>query len=77
VNRRDIQRAGRTREPGPTNRGGGVHRWVDVVKVMANGGLTTARIEVMGTQFSADEMQLMVGLAHEAGLPITEVNRSP
>jgi hypothetical protein len=31
----------------------------------------------MGTQFSADEMHLLVELAHEAGLPTTEVNRSP
>jgi imidazolonepropionase-like amidohydrolase len=48
-----------------------VQRGVDVVKVMASGGMTTPGTDVMGTQFSADEMHLLVGLAHEAGLPIT------
>jgi imidazolonepropionase-like amidohydrolase len=101
VNRRDVQRAGRTREPEPTivasgppltSVGGHCHflggefanraqisavvrervqRGVDVVKVMASGGMTTPGTDVMGTQFSADEMHLLVGLAHEAGLPIT------
>ena len=48
-----------------------VQRGVDVVKVMASGGMTTPGTDVMGTQFSTDEMHLLVGLAHEAGLPIT------
>jgi imidazolonepropionase-like amidohydrolase len=48
-----------------------VQRGVDVVKVMASGGMTTPGSDVMGTQFSADEMHLLVELAHEAGLPIT------
>ena len=48
-----------------------VQRGVDVVKVMASGGMTTSGTDVMGTQFSAEEMRLLVELAHEAGLPIT------
>jgi imidazolonepropionase-like amidohydrolase len=48
-----------------------VQRGIDVVKVMASGGMTTPGTDVMGTQFSADEMHLLAGLAHEAGLPIT------
>jgi imidazolonepropionase-like amidohydrolase len=48
-----------------------VQRGVDVVKVMASGGITTPGSDVMGTQFSADEMHLLVELAHDAGLPIT------
>ena len=48
-----------------------VQRGVDVVKVMASGGMTTPGTDVMGTQFSADEMHLLVGLARETGLPIT------
>jgi imidazolonepropionase-like amidohydrolase len=101
VNRRDVQRAGRTREPEPTIVASGppltsvgghcdllggevanraqmsaamrerVQRGVDVVKVMASGGMFTPGTDVMGTQFSADEMHLLVELAHEAGLPIT------
>jgi imidazolonepropionase-like amidohydrolase len=101
VNRRDVQRAGRTREPEPTivassphltSVGGHCHflggevanrdqisaamrervlRGVDVVKVMASGGITTPGTDVMGMQFSADEMHLLVELAHDAGLPVT------
>ena len=48
-----------------------VQRGAHVVKVMASGGMTTPGIDVMGTQFSADEMHLLVELAHEAGLPTT------
>jgi imidazolonepropionase-like amidohydrolase len=48
-----------------------VERGVDVVKVMASGGMTTAGSEVMRTQFSDDDMRAMVELAHEAGLPVT------
>jgi imidazolonepropionase-like amidohydrolase len=33
--------------------------------------MTTPGTDVMGTQFSADEMHLLVEQAHEAGLPIT------
>jgi dihydroorotase-like cyclic amidohydrolase len=101
VNRRDVQRAGKPREPEPTivasgppltSVGGHCHflggevanrdqisaamreraqRGVDVIKVMASGGMTTPGSDVMGTQFSADEMRSMVELAHDAGLPIT------
>jgi imidazolonepropionase-like amidohydrolase len=38
---------------------------------MASGGMFTPGTDVMGTQFSADEMHLLVELAHDAGLPIT------
>jgi imidazolonepropionase-like amidohydrolase len=48
-----------------------VQRGVDVVKVMASGGMFTPGSDVMGTQFSADEMHLLVELAHDAGMPIT------
>ena len=46
-------------------------RGVDVVKVMASGGITTPGADVMRTQFSADKMHLLVELAHDPGLPIT------
>lgn len=48
-----------------------VRRRVDVVKVMASGGMTTPGTDVMGTQFSTDELRLIVQLAHDAGLPVT------
>jgi imidazolonepropionase-like amidohydrolase len=46
-------------------------RGVDVVKVMASGGVNTPGSDVLLTQFTTDELRLMVDLAHEAGLPIT------
>jgi imidazolonepropionase-like amidohydrolase len=46
-------------------------RAVDTVKVMASGGLMTAGTDVLGCQFTADELHLMVDAAHAAGLPIT------
>jgi imidazolonepropionase-like amidohydrolase len=46
-------------------------RGVDVVKVMASGGMTTPGTDITGTEFSADQMRLMVQQSHEAGLPIT------
>ena len=46
-------------------------RGVDVVKVMASGGVNTPGSDVLLTQFTSDEMRLMVDLAHRAGLPIT------
>jgi imidazolonepropionase-like amidohydrolase len=47
-----------------------VQRGVDVVKVMVSGGMTTPGTDVMGTQFSAEEMHLLVELALEAGPPL-------
>ena len=46
-------------------------RGVDVVKVMASGGLNTPGTDVMLTQFSDDELRLLVDEAHDAGLPVT------
>ncbi|MET0965452.1 MAG: amidohydrolase family protein, partial [Nakamurella sp.] len=46
-------------------------RQVDVVKVMASGGMNTAGTDVMRTQFSVAEMTLLVDRAHAAGLPVT------
>ncbi len=46
-------------------------RGVDVVKVMASGGMTTAGTDVLGTQFSTEEMALLVDEAHRRGLPVT------
>jgi len=48
-----------------------VRRRVDVVKVMASGGMTTPGTDVMGTQFTTNELRLIVQLAHDAGLPVT------
>ena len=48
-----------------------VERGVDIVKVMASGGMGTLGTDVMGTQFSTEEMRLLVGRAHAAGLPVT------
>jgi imidazolonepropionase-like amidohydrolase len=39
--------------------------------VMASGGMTTPGTDVMGTQFTTSELQLIVQLAHDAGLPVT------
>jgi imidazolonepropionase-like amidohydrolase len=48
-----------------------VERRVDVVKVMASGGVNTPGTDVMLTQFSDDELRLLVDEAHAAGLPLT------
>lgn len=45
-------------------------RGVDVVKVMASGGLVTAGTDVFGVQFSAEELRVLVETAHELGLPV-------
>ena len=44
---------------------------MDVVKVMASGGVTTAGSDVTTPQFTTDELGLLVGRAHDAGLPVT------
>ena len=46
-------------------------RRVDVIKVMASGGMTTAGTDVLGTQFSDDDLTFLVHEAHRHGLPVT------
>ena len=46
-------------------------RKVDVVKVMASGGMSTLGTDVMRTQFTADEMMMIVAQAHAAGMLVT------
>lgn len=48
-----------------------IERGVDVVKVMASGGMATTGTDVMRPQFTLDELRLIVDLAHDAGLPVT------
>ena len=48
-----------------------VERQVDVVKVMASGGMMTAGTDVFVPQFSIEELRLLVERAHAAGLPVT------
>jgi len=47
-----------------------VERGVDVVKVMASGGMLTPNSDILGVQFGADELLLLVETAHDAGLPV-------
>jgi imidazolonepropionase-like amidohydrolase len=46
-------------------------RGVDVVKVMASGGVSTAGTNVQDCQFSDADLRHLVTLAHDAGLPVT------
>jgi len=46
-------------------------RGVDVVKVMASGGMTTAGTDVLNPQFTAADLRFVVDRAHQAGLPVT------
>jgi imidazolonepropionase-like amidohydrolase len=48
-----------------------VDRGADVVKVMASGGVMTTTTDVLGSQFSAAELRVLVEQAHRAGLPVT------
>ena len=48
-----------------------VERRVDVVKVMASGGMVTTGTDVFNPQFSLEELRLLVERAHAAGLPVT------
>jgi imidazolonepropionase-like amidohydrolase len=48
-----------------------VERRVDVVKVMASGGMATTGSDVFVPQFSIEELRLLVEQAHAAGLPVT------
>lgn len=45
-------------------------RGVDVVKVMASGGMLTPGTDVLGIQFEPAELRLMVETAHESGLAV-------
>jgi len=45
-----------------------VSRGVDVVKVMASGGMLTPGSDQFGVQFSPHDLRLVVSLAHDAGL---------
>ena len=47
-----------------------VDRGVDVLKVMASGGMLTPGTDVVGAQFTADELTHVVRRGHEAGLPV-------
>lgn len=47
-----------------------VEHAVDVVKIMTSGGLMTAGTDVLATQFTLDEVRLVVDEAHAAGLPV-------
>ncbi len=46
-------------------------RGVDVIKVMASGGLLTPGTRESESQFSADELRAIVDEAHDLGLPVT------
>ncbi len=46
-------------------------RAVDVVKIMASGGMNTLGTDVLGTQFTDADLRVAVEEAHAAGLPIT------
>jgi imidazolonepropionase-like amidohydrolase len=46
-------------------------RGVNVVKVMASGGVNTPGSDVMRTQFRTTELRLIVDRAHATGLPVT------
>ena len=46
-------------------------REVDVVKVMASGGVNTPGTDVTRTQFTDGELRLLVEVSHAAGLPVT------
>ena len=48
-----------------------VARRVDIVKVMASGGMATPGTDVLKTQFSTDDLRFLVEQAHAAGLPVT------
>jgi hypothetical protein len=48
-----------------------VEREVDVVKVMASGGMVTTGTDVYIPHFSVEELRLLVEQAHAGGLPVT------
>jgi imidazolonepropionase-like amidohydrolase len=48
-----------------------VQRRVDVVKVMASGGINTPDTDIYAPQFTLDDLRLLVDAAHGAGLAVT------
>ncbi len=48
-----------------------VERGVDVVKIMVSGGAMTAGSDLLRLQYSAADVELVVRVAHRAGLPVT------
>jgi imidazolonepropionase-like amidohydrolase len=46
-------------------------RGVDVVKIMASGGVNTFETDPSRSQFTEEELRLVVDKAHQAGLPVT------
>jgi imidazolonepropionase-like amidohydrolase len=48
-----------------------VERRVDVVKVMASGGMVTTGTDMYTPQFSIEELRLLVEQTHAAGFPVT------
>lgn len=46
-------------------------RGVDIVKVMASGGMGTPGSDALAPQFSLDDLHYLVERAHAAGLPVT------
>jgi imidazolonepropionase-like amidohydrolase len=46
-------------------------RRVDVIKVMASGGATTAGTDVLACQYTLEQLQTIVEEAHAYGLPVT------
>ena len=48
-----------------------VERGVDVIKVMASGGVLTPGTDITSCQFSIEEMRVVVETAHDAGIPVT------
>ena len=46
-------------------------RGVDVVKVMASGGMNTPGTDVTAPQFALEDLRLLVDLSHRSGLPVT------
>jgi imidazolonepropionase-like amidohydrolase len=47
-----------------------VERGVDVIKVMASGGMLTQGTDAFGVQFSQEELRALVEAAHDAGLQV-------
>lgn len=48
-----------------------VERGVDIIKVMASGGMTTPGTDVLHTQFTTDDLRFLVDRSHAAGLAVT------
>jgi imidazolonepropionase-like amidohydrolase len=48
-----------------------IDRRVDIVKMMASGGMNTVGTDVLRTQFSLEELSAATDLAHAAGLPVS------